>query len=515
MKYSKPLYGILGVYIPLSVLILWAPLPGIVYGLFNPAASLPAFGWKLWCLAGFLSALGASAYAGVMKKSMLRHSAADLRGAIAIMAAAYIIFSLFTRSSSPAAVFLQRFLPSVNSIAASLGVFYIWFSVISVRQVFNGLELFESFTAQYRGEQLRENMREFSPEMSQTDGALKRLMVSYALQFIPPCLFIIAAGYSRVSPALIALAVFLFSVGFLLLGFLGLLRRELACASEGISVTLRDRSVPLPVMALGTGAAALLALAGSSDTSLLPPGIILGILAWLGKILSLLFRPRSPMDLGSLGGMNRSMQQNPLEHLFPQAEAAGPWPGWKWIKYGVIVLAILVFLYFMIHPLLKRHSLKFRKIRTALTRWLRDLGKGLSAFFSAIRGGHGFGRRNKNYKGDTEKLRRIASELLSGSVRRKNLKPRVNLFARLILWGIETLSVPWKPSIPPGEYCALLAAAITASPEAGSQAVPGGTEKAAAVIRCGELFEKALYAPIQLSDEEEREFKNLVERITG
>jgi len=508
MKYSKPLYAILGLYIPFSVLLLWAQAPGIIYSYFaqtNPGIVLDA---KLWCLTGFLSALAASCYAGLMKKSRFRHSAADFRGGIAALLVAYILSSLLwqnislVNTTAENTVWVQRFIPSVNTVIAALAALFMWFPVISLREIFNGLELFESFITQHRGEQLREVMREYSPEMSQTDSGLKSLALSYGVQFIPPCLLIIAAGSPRVSPALTVLMLFIFSAGFLLLGFMRLLRRELACASEGISLTIRDRSLPLPIMALGTGIAVLLALAASSDTSILPPGIILGFFAWLGKLLSLLFSSPEQLDLSQLGRNSGPMRLNRMRELFPEVDETGPWPGWKWIKYGVIAIAAFLFLLFMIHPLLKRHSLRVRKLRVALARWFRDLKKGFLAFFTALRDR---GASVKLNRPDAEKLRRIASELLPGGIRRKELKRSVDLFARLILWGIESLAVPWKPSIAPGEYCALLAAAVT----------PANGEIPAAIIRCGELFEKALYSASHLSAEEEGDFRRMVLSVTG
>ena len=498
---SKPLYGIIGVYIPLSVLIIWAPLPGLVYWkLFPPQSSSVLFDEKLWCLAGFMSALAASCYAGMIKKTMFRHSAADIRGGIAAALAAYAFISIF-RQNLPLP---QRFIPSVNSIAGTLAACIIWFSVISLREIFNGLELFESFTAKRRGEQLREVMREYSPEMSQTTFRLKRLMISYGIQFIPPCLLLIAMGFTRVSPFLAALMVFVFCAGFLLLGFLGLLRRELAFSSEGISLTIRDRSLPIPVMAMGIGGAALLSLAGSSDTSILPPEVIFGFLAWLLKLLASLFRPRDPAEIAFPSGGFMPMGEGGLDNLLPQTEQSGPWPGWKYVKYGVIVLAISLFLLFMIYPLIRRSfSVRGGTLRATLARWFGDLKKGFLAFWSAL-SGRGLSIRMK--KPDREKLRRIATELLSGKSR--EVKRSVNLFARLILWGMENHNVNWKPSIAPGEYCGLLAAALRAE-NAENNETPG------LVLRSGELFEKALYSSGPLSKEEEQDFKRMIEKITG
>ena len=514
MPSSKPLYGILGVYIPLSVLILWTTLFGITFGYFAPPRPpFYPFDEKLWCLAGFLSALAASCYAALMKNSRLRHSAADVRGSIIAAAAAYGFVSLFR----PALPLAERFMPCTDSVAATLAALLGWFSAISLREIFSGLELFESFTSGHRGEQLREIMREFAPEMSQTDERLRALMRNYGIEFIPPCLLIGAAGFSRHSLALTLLVFFIFSAGFLLLGFLRLLRRELSYASEGISLSIRDRVLPVPIMALGIGVAAILGVAGSAEASLLPPEIILGFLMWLGKLLASLFRSPDPGELNFPERRTGPGQGN-LADLFPPVEETGPWEGWKWIKYGFIAILAFLFLYFMIYPLLKRSGLlpSALKIRAAVARWFADLKRGLSAFFTALKDRGD----SQKYKPDREKLRRIASELLSGNSR-KEVKRSVNLFVRLILWGIETIGVDWRPSHAPGEYCGLLAAALAknpAAPEPAAEARQGRgspPEPAEKVIRCGELFEKALYSARPLSPPEEKEFKGLVEGITG
>jgi hypothetical protein len=200
-----------------------------------------------------------------------------------------------------------------------------------------------------------------------------------------------------------------------------------------------------------------------------------------------------------------------------QEEAGEPWAGWRWIKYGVIALAVFLFLLFMIHPLLGRSKvqLKLKRIIIAISRWYRDLKKGLAAFFAAFLDR---GASLKIRKLDAEKLRRIASEI-AGGINRKEIKRSVNLFAHLILWGIESIGVPWKPSIPPGEYCALLSAAVKknfAASGAVTSPEPMNSKKTCEdIIRCAELFEKALYSMKRLTDDEEQEFRLMIKSITG
>jgi hypothetical protein len=106
------------------------------------------------------------------------------------------------------------------------------------------------------------------------------------------------------------------------------------------------------------------------------------------------------------------------------------------------------------------------------------------------------------------------------------MRNSVSLFARLVIWGIEHCRVPWKPSCAPGEYCALLAASPAAAgrepgkPETETGVPPEGGGPSLfnchdAILRCGELFEEALYSSATLSGEGRREFKRLVQTITS
>jgi hypothetical protein len=501
MPSSKPLYGIMGVYIPFSVLILWSTLLGIaIRYIVPPFSPFLIYNEGLWCGVGFASALAATCYAGLMKSSHRRHTAADLRGSIIAAAAAYVLVSLLRRDAE----LVRRFVPSIDSIATALAALFAWYSSISLREIFSGIELFESFTVQHRGEHLREAMWEYAPEMSQTSERLKNLQTSYGVQIIIPCLLIGAAGFTRHSLFFSLLVFFVFTAGFLLMGFLRLIRLELIYASEGISLSVRDRAMPVTVMAIGIGAAAILAVAGSSDASLLPPELIFGLLAWLARLLMSLFRPSESADFAFPEKSVEPMMMNPTElFLESKMKAAGPWAGWTYIKYGFIAVLIFLFLLFMVYPLLKRSgfSLSLGKIRAAVVRWFEDLKRSLHFFLTALKD-RGVSQK---YRPDSEKLRRIASDLLSG-VKKREIKRSVNLFARLILWGIETMGVPWKPSHAPGEYCGILAAAVAQQDKA---------EIRENIIHCGELFEKALYSTRPLSAGEEREFKHIVENITG
>jgi hypothetical protein len=112
---------------------------------------------------------------------------------------------------------------------------------------------------------------------------------------------------------------------------------------------------------------------------------------------------------------------------------------------------------------------------------------------------------SKLKKYDAEEIRRAAETVMGAysPVKKRDIRRSVTLFARLIIWGSEVCNVTWKPVHAPGEYCAILAAA------------PNVILLNKGIIRCGEIFEKALYSAEILSDEEYVEFKNLVEEITN
>lgn len=117
---------------------------------------------------------------------------------------------------------------------------------------------------------------------------------------------------------------------------------------------------------------------------------------------------------------------------------------------------------------------------------------------------------------NTDDINRTAETIL-GSLspeKKRDMRRSATLFARLIIWGSETRSVTWKPSHAPGEYCSILAA----SPQDAVRENETQTflqQQNEGIIRCGEIFEKALYSAQVLSDAERREFKKLVEEITS
>jgi hypothetical protein len=205
-----------------------------------------------------------------------------------------------------------------------------------------------------------------------------------------------------------------------------------------------------------------------------------------------------------MGDFMPEMSGMPPEFL-ELGEQKEPWPFWDYVKYGLIALAAFLFLWFMVYPLLSRPRSSLggmsllETFRRFLVRWFKNISRGLAFFFASL-GGGGI----KMAKASGAEIRRFADDFLAGysPAKRREMRRSVTLFARLILWGSETLKVSWKASYAPGEYCLLLAGKAPA-------------DSGPAIIRCGEIFEKALYAANPLSNDEQKEFKRLVEEVTA
>jgi hypothetical protein len=210
-------------------------------------------------------------------------------------------------------------------------------------------------------------------------------------------------------------------------------------------------------------------------------------------------------------------------------------------------LVIAAFLWFMIKPLfdLSPGSGKItlahriaRLFRNGLAGFMRTL----KDFFASL-GKRGSSVRINISKGDVQNM---SEDLLAAwsRARKRELRRSLDLFARLILWGGQKYQAIWKPSMGPGEYCGILAAAVREAARAGGnggapaipveqmpeqipgqgavEQIPGqgadsGDENntATAILRCGEIFEEALYGPRSTDKKTQREFRDLVEGITA
>ena len=514
MNYSKPIYSVLLIYIPLSVIVLFSPVPGLIYRFFMVEQIIDFREWY-WFIFSFLSVLASVVYVTVLKKDFYVRMVDNFRASMFVAIFVYVLSSLFQLERGAGLTVMQRLSPSPNTLGSVIVSMYGWFSVIFLQKTFRGIELFSSFTAKYEKDQLQEQVRDFAPEMSSASLELKGLMKSYGMEFIPGCLILTATGYYRSSVLLTVLVFLIFCTGFLIMGFFGLQRRELAYASEGIHLTIRDRALPIPIIGIGIAAAMIVGFIGSSDNSLLTPELALSILMGIGRFLSSLMGGADPADLAMLqqgGGFGPSNQV--MEAVAEEAGEYSTFESFRYIRYAVIAALISLFVLFLIYPLLKKETGTFnpKNIFVSLKQWFINLRNDIKAFFAAL------GQKEKSIRiEDREKIEEIVKKILPGKHKSRELRQSVTLFARLILWGIETLSVPWKPSLAPGEYCLLMTEALekTADADTESSGYDSSTtiETKTGILRSAFLFEKSLYSPRPLSGAEENEYRTLVEGI--
>ncbi|MDR3160420.1 MAG: hypothetical protein LBU28_02260, partial [Spirochaetaceae bacterium] len=456
---GNPLYRALALYLPWSILLSLLPPALVLIRRLLPDLNLPGGG--VLAAAVYIPALLVSAAVTLYLEFLdprTSHSGAHIRGAILACAAAYLLSSVFGFFGSPGQGGL--FFPTLGSAAAVLAALYIWIFVIYLQDLFRARELFEDHLRRYRGEDLRRTMLEDSAIMTaaETQGlsAGRRYGVQLGLGFI----LVLLCDFLGAPLSLFQRIVNVLALGASALIFflLGLFRQEQFFAGEGIAVTGPERGKRMGAGMIFCAAAALLAAFCASDNNLLPISIITAFLAWLARLLS---RPgRAAAGPIELPPPDTSMgdPQAMLRLIAPQETE--PWPFWDYLPYIALTAAIAAFLWFMIKPLfnLDRRTGKLPLILRLARLFLGGFGslrRALKNFLASLRGGAGI-------KIPEEKIRDMTEELLAGwsRARKRELRQSLSLFARLILWGSREHQVSWKPSMGPGEYCALLAAAV-------------------------------------------------------
>jgi hypothetical protein len=497
-------YSFIAIYMPLAVL---AALAFLLKG-FLPLSPAPLL------VCGAFGALAASLYCDFMMNTKTSRAAADVRGLIIILMLAYG-FSSLMRGDQPLG---KRFMPNLSNILALVGTFYVWVSVISLKQFFRTRRRFESYTSLYKGEQLHKALFDDLDLMQIIEREISGTKQNYLIQLVIVGIVLAINIAYKVSIPLI-LYLFLAAIlagGICIYGFFALMRREHHCAAEGLTLSSFDRAQHMVGIGIFSVLSIVVAVVLSSDKSLFSFSLITGFLnlvfglirgivgllvvLWglLWKLISGLFPETSdpePLELDSL-----------MDILGP-AETSGPSPFWTWFKYGLIIIAAAVFIRFMISPLLDRGKgsgkMTFRrKLWRIAAEWFRGVPVGLFAFLAFIRI-RGTAQKLHSRKPDAEELHSAVGAVMGAysTAKKREMKRSATLFARLIIWGGEVRQVAWKPAHAPGEYCSLLAASSPPQNEG--------------IIRCGELFEKALYSAEVLSEAEREEFKYLVEEITS
>ena len=506
---QHPLYALLAVYIPLSILT--GLLPSLSFLASLVLGSVPVF---LWFNCGLLSGVIASIYWAIVKKSKADHTAANIRGSILMVIGIYALGSL-VRSGLPLG---ERFIPSFSSLPTSIFAFIIWFTVLFAKRVFEGQELIASYTRVHDGEKLRQIMLQDSGLMSEADQDMEKLIARYRILFLLPFVLFVLCGIlgMSLSVTFAAALAFLFLAGISIIAFLGFLRREYAYAAEGLVFTMRPKALLAGIIVIFASAA--LALILSSGRSILSFDLIVNmfrrLLAFLeglftGKPMEMPQRSEAALEPQAAPGLPREfleMMGEPKSSRF-----------WDYVQYAAIGLVVFLFVSFMINPLLSRSKL-FRgagtwpkRITAFLKAWFKAFASGFKGFFNSLREGGG-GRKIPN----SAVLRGIVEDVLEGysAAKKRDMRRSVGLFARLIYWGTEVLRVSWKPSHAPLEYCALLAEAVEREVADNSSSLKDGGI-IHAITRAGALFDKALYSAAPLTHPERDEFKALVEKVTS
>lgn len=452
--------------------------------------------------AGFVAALAASVYYDLLRDRLVNHAVAHIRGGIAITVFVYTVASLCA-GLRPLG---RGFIPSIANIGSAMASLYAWSVTLNLKQIFRGQRRFEKFAESLNGEALRVAIIE-NPDLISTERIDKMRKTVFAHLMVIDALAIVVI-FSKTPAVLFPLVFLLFTTiaSMCILGFLALMKQEYAFAGEGLSISKTFRLRQILGIFLFTGAGAVFAFLLSSNRSLLPLSLITRFFAWLASLFA-----KPPLSLEARPTLSPEIPSMPLgQQLAETFGEAQPWEGWKYVQRGFVALAILAFLFFMLKPLFKG-DLSFTKGRANLKRlwkefleWLgglRNWRKVLGSIVSFFK----YRETRRLVREKNADVSRVSSEVLAAytSAKKKKIQQSVNLFARLIIWGDETLGVIWKPSLAPGEFCALLSSAV---PE---------RERKDAVILCGVLFEQSLYSQNELTPAENNKFTTLVENIVN
>ncbi|MDR0644679.1 MAG: hypothetical protein LBG05_07200 [Treponema sp.] len=493
---------------------------GPVYGLFAIVGPVFFLGTAVFLIAavvpiplplfrvmatGFVTTLGAAVYYDVLRDRLVNHAAAHIRGGVAVTALAYAVVSL-CGGLHPAG---DGFIPGIANIGAALASLYMWSMTLIFKQVFRGQRQFEKFAESLSGEALRSAIIE-NPELISTeriDKMKKMILVHFSV--IGALAF--AAFFSKTSVVLplIIFLLFITAVSVCMLGFFALMKQEYAFAGEGLSISKVFRLRQILGIFLFAGAGVVFAFLLSSNRSLLPLSLIVRFFAWLA---SLFYKP-IPLEVEPILYPEAPPTMPIGQQLAETFGVTQPWAGWKYVRRGFIALAVLAFLFFMLKPLFAGnffHSLakgraNFKRIWKEFLEWLTSLKNWRGILMSIVSFFKERETRRLIRRKNAGDISRVSGAVLAAytPAKKKKIQQSVNLFAQLIIWGDETLGVVWKPSLAPGEFCALLSSAV---PE---------RERGDAVIRCGDLFEQSLYSQNELMPIENNEFSMLVEKIVN
>jgi hypothetical protein len=506
---SSTLYSIIAVYLPVSILA--TGLPAITALVSKPWPGQASSPWGFLTITVIGTALASSFFYHFTKTTKVSQTAPGIRGAVIAMILAYVITSLL-RIDRP---WSGRFIPGFINILAPLIALYVWYSVLSASRLFRARELLETYTARYDGAKLQQAMLEEADVFTAGEAAIKKTKLLYTIQILVVIALTIVCIIIHIPlPILVYILLVLVCINTIFVfSLFALFKDEHFFASEGISLSASGRTRNIAGILLFIAAAASGALILSSNKSFLPFSLITDFLAWIGSLFpEAPPRQYTPEALPPI--QEPILQENPFAELMNMPlENSMPFPFWEWLRNGLIALVILGFIWFMVKPLFAKgffsdETLSFgQKLRRLIAEWFKTIKAAAASFVSLLKRGEG---QVKLDEPDAGRLRRLTEEMLAGysPQKRREMKNSVTLFLRLILWGSEQQNVTWKPSDAPGEYCAKLSGRVAEK----ETAIAG---HAAAIIRCGALFEEALYSQAVLPDAKRAEFRELVQGITA
>jgi hypothetical protein len=474
----------------------------LLHGFFKELMPTP-FPLHFPLISGGISAIAASFYCDIMKDVKSSRIIANFRAGIIILLITYFLSSMLRDDVSLG----EKFLLGLPNISASLGALYAWDSVISLKQLFSARKRFDEYTEMYSGEQLQDALFGEASLLQYTDEEIIAARRNYFLQLTLLGILLLVNTVLGIPmrPVFYFLMILVLESGVCIIGFLGIFRREQYYAGEGMTLPPFDRTKHMIGTGIFSALCIVIVILLSSDKNLLTIRPVIDFLKWLLELFRRPPPPKLELILPEIEPPPMPLDMEPIFSPEPDVEKKKGLPVWTWFQYIVIGLTAAGFVWFMISPLLNRgktaKKLTLRqRLGKIITEWAKGVWSALTSFINFIKGSKG---RQKLRKPGAEEIRRVAENVLGAYslAKKRDIRRSVTLFARLIIWGDEVRQVSWKPSHAPGEYCSLLSAS--------------GEQWNGEIIRCGELFEQALYSAEPLSDTERKEFKKLVEEITA
>jgi hypothetical protein len=517
---NKPVYALIAIYIPMII------LTSFLFLLQNLLLELVTFQLIYPAASGFITALAATFYCDFMKDRKSGHIAANTRGGIIVILIPYLFSSILFNTGSSLS---RLFFPNLHNFSCSVTALYVWNSVISLKQLFSARKLFDKYTELYHGVKLQEALSADLSVLSYNDQEITRVRNSYILQLVLISLILIMNAILKIpmSLTLYLLMILVLESVVCFFGFIEIFRWEQYYAGEGMTLPPFDRIRRILGIGILSALCIIFAILWSSDKSVFKFSRIIDFIKWLLEFFRRTPKPKLEINLNDI----QPQPPPPVDiEVIPEftAEKKEPFEIWMWLQYAFVASGILGFFWFMISPLFNMgKSLIKLTLRKRLGQIIKEWSKGvfdaLLSFIAFIRNDK---TRQKLRIPSAEEIHRTAETILGtySHAKKQDIRHSATLFAQLIIWGSDVRQVTWKPSHAPGEYCGLLAAAQTAfnaqlQDLPSSAAVDAPADKNTPndipkkIVRCGEIFEKALYSAEVLSGEERKEFKQLVEDI--